>query len=250
MGKTKDKLSRLREINLSETRKKIRENIGNEQLIIQAINCLGELNKTANTISKRIREWYALYCPEAVREITENEQLCREITLTPKEELMKIYGKNKEPMGAFLDKKDVTHIENLANLAKQNYDAVESQKDYIEKLVKKTCPNVYELTKGLIGAQLIDHAGSLKNLASMPASKLQLLGAEKALFRHLRTGARSPKHGLLIQHQYVSCAKQKGKAARMLADKISIAARIDYFNGEFIGDKLRKELEEKLEKLK
>ncbi|MFW6013807.1 MAG: hypothetical protein ACOCZ6_04025 [Nanoarchaeota archaeon] len=246
MSQIKDKLSRLRDKNLAETRRKIRENVGNEQLIIQATNCLLELNKTANTISKRIREWYALYCPEAVREIPENEQLCREITQKSKQELMKTYGKNKEPMGAYLDKNDVVHIKNLAKLARENYDAVESQKNYIEELVQKTCPNVYELTKGLIGAQLIDHAGSLKNLATMPASKLQLLGAEKALFRHLRTGARSPKHGLLIQHQYVSQAKQKGKAARLLADKISIAARMDYFKGQFIGDKLKEELEKKL----
>ncbi len=245
MKHPKNKLQNLRDYNLKETRKKIRFSVKNENLIIQSVNSLEELNKTANTLSKRLREWYAHYCPEIVKKIQDHEQFCNEIINKPKKELMKLYDSKKEPMGAELEKPDVDEIINLACLTQHHYSMINSQKDYIERIVKKTCPNVYELTKGLIGAQLIEHAGSLKNLASMSASKLQLLGAEKALFRHLRTGAKSPKHGLLIQHQYVAQAKQKGRAARHLADKIVIAARVDYFKGEYIGDKLRKELESK-----
>jgi len=82
----------------------------------------------------------------------------------------------------------------------------------------------------------------------MPSSTIQMLGAEKALFRHLRTGAKPPKHGIILQHPLVASAKKanRGKYSRSLADKISIAVKADYFKGKFIGDKLKKELEEKL----
>jgi len=87
---------------------------------------------------------------------------------------------------------------------------------------------------------------SLKHLAMLPASTIQLLGAEKALFRHIKTGSRSPKHGIIINHSIVQKAKrnEKGKAARMLADKLSICAKLDYFKGEFKAKEYKKELEE------
>jgi len=94
-------------------------------------------------------------------------------------------------------------------------------------------------------AKLIALAGNLKKLVEFPSSTIQLLGAEKALFRHMRTGAKAPKHGIIHEHPIVSKAKEKGKAARAVADKISLAVKVDYFKGKFIGDKLRKELEEK-----
>jgi nucleolar protein 56 len=81
----------------------------------------------------------------------------------------------------------------------------------------------------------------------MPASTLQILGAEKALFRHIKSGARPPKHGLIHEHQFLQNAKKNeiGKKSRALADKLSIAVKVDFFKGEFIGKKLKKELEEK-----
>ncbi|HII72111.1 TPA: C/D box methylation guide ribonucleoprotein complex aNOP56 subunit, partial [Candidatus Woesearchaeota archaeon] len=86
-----------------------------------------------------------------------------------------------------------------------------------------------------------------EKMALMPASTIQLLGAEKALFRHMTTGAKPPKFGVIINHPLVTKAKKpdKGKVARTMADKISLAAKIDFFKGEFKGDDLRKELEER-----
>ena len=100
-----------------------------------------------------------------------------------------------------------------------------------------------------IGAKLLEHAGSLKRLAEMPASTIQLLGAEKALFRHIKNKKNlCPKYGLLHEHPFITQSKKKshGKIARALADKIAIAVKVDYFKGKFIGDKLRKELEKKI----
>ncbi len=113
--------------------------------------------------------------------------------------------------------------------------------------MKDYCPNITVVAGVMVGAKLIALAGDLKRLILFPSSTVQLLGAEKALFRHMKTGARVPKHGIIHEHALVAKASKenKGKAARALADKISMAAKIDYFKGEFIGDKLKKKLEER-----
>ncbi|MFW6450497.1 MAG: hypothetical protein ACOCZ6_05575 [Nanoarchaeota archaeon] len=238
----KSELNYLYKKNLKETKAKIKDAVNEEHLIIQSINCLNELGRNSNVLCKRLREWYGHYTPEVVHYILDNQQFVQQVLLKKKEKLLKELGVEGS-MGFDFSNKDVEQMLELARLVDNMFKLIESQKGYLEKKMSAVCPNVFELTGALVGAQLLEHAGSLKNLASMTASKIQLLGAEKALFRHLRTGARSPKHGLLIQHPYVAQAKQKGKAARHLADKIAIAARVDYFKGEFVGQKLRQQLE-------
>jgi len=78
------------------------------------------------------------------------------------------------------------------------------------------------------------------------------LGAEKALFRSLRTGARPPKHGIIFQHPLIHEAKrwQRGKVARALAGKLTIAARVDAFSGKYVGDKLKADLEKRIDEIK
>ncbi|MBI5391799.1 ATP-binding protein, partial [Candidatus Woesearchaeota archaeon] len=95
------------------------------------------------------------------------------------------------------------------------------------------CPNLSTTATSLIGARLISHAGSLKRLAELPSSTVQVLGAEKSLFRHLKTGSKPPRFGVLFQHPLVAEAAEnlKGKTARKLASKISIAVKQDYFRG-------------------
>ncbi len=122
---------------------------------------------------------------------------------------------------------------------------IREDKDVKENFEER-CRNLNCVAGKELGLKLIKNACSLKKLASMPSSKIQLLGAERSLFRHLKKAAPSPKHGIILSHPLVSGAKNKGKAARLLADKIAIAARIDYFKGKFIGDKLRKDVEEKI----
>jgi nucleolar protein 56 len=107
-------------------------------------------------------------------------------------------------------------------------------------------PNVSDLAGPTLAAKLIEKAGGLKRMAMMPSSTLQILGAEKALYRALKTKARPPKHGLIFQHPYVNAAPRelRGLRARHLAAKLSIAARADAFSGNSIADQLKKELEE------
>ena len=118
--------------------------------------------------------------------------------------------------------------------------------------MKEEAPNVSSLTGPILGARLIALAGGLENLAKMPSSTIQVLGAEKALFRSLTTGARPPKHGVLFQHALVHGAKRslRGKISRVLAGKIAIAARIDAFSGGYSGDQLKDAFLKKVEEIK
>ena len=138
-------------------------------------------------------------------------------------------------------------IKELAKTITSLYTLRKSQSDYLELIIKKTYSNMYAITGSQIGAKLISFAGGFERLAKFPASTIQLLGAEEALFRHLKTGAKSPKYGILHEHPLVTQARasERGKVARALGDKISIAVKVDFFKGKFIGDKLRKQLEAK-----
>jgi len=122
----------------------------------------------------------------------------------------------------------------------------------LDSVMDEVAPNTRALVGSLLGARLIALAGGLTNLAKLPASTVQVLGAEKALFRSLRTGTRPPKHGIIFQHSIIHEAKrwQRGKIARALAGKLTIATRIDAFGGKYVGDQLRVDLEKRIEEIK
>ncbi|MBU2561865.1 MAG: NOP58 family protein [Nanoarchaeota archaeon] len=232
------------------TKRKVAASVHVDNLIIQASNNVDEIDKVANNLAKRLREWYELYNPEFSRSIESHEKFAELIQNKTREELLKEAGSSKEEsMGADIDKKDLAPVMELAKGISALYSLRARQAEYIEDAMQKTMPNVNAICGSMIGAKLLSIAGSFEKLVMFPASTIQLLGAEKALFRHIKTGAKPPKFGVIINHPLVAKAKQadKGRAARMLADKISIAAKIDYFKGEFRGDQLRKQLEEKMD---
>jgi nucleolar protein 56 len=123
---------------------------------------------------------------------------------------------------------------------------------YVDKTMEEVAPNTRAVAGALLGARLIAIAGSLRNLAMRPASTIQVLGAEKALFRSLKTGARPPKHGLIFQHALLHDAKrwQRGKIARVLAGKLAIAVRTDAFGGRYVGDALKADIDKRLEEIR
>jgi len=235
-----DNLKELRIRNIEETKKKIKESVGFDDFIVQAINNIEEIKKVSNILVKRLREWYELYNPEFSREVSDHSKFV-ELILANKDK------KIKESMGAELSKEDLNAIKELAKEAESLYKFNEKQEEYLKKIMEKNCPNITAVAGFLIGAKLIELAGRLKRLVLFPSSTVQILGAEKALFRHMKTGAKCPRHGVIVQHPLIASApdSEHGKRARALADKILLAAKLDYFKGEFLGDKLRKELEEK-----
>jgi len=231
--------------NLKLTKNQIRESISEDQIIIQTSANITEINKVVNILSKRLREWYGFILPELEHKIEDNRRFA-ELVLQPKKDLEKRFN-IKESMGIDLSERHTKEIKELAKTILQLFKEKDSKEKYLEQIMKTNCPNLSAVAGFLIGAKLIAMAGSLRNMVVMPASTIQLLGAEKALFRHMITGAKSPRHGIIVNHPLISGKPQSehGKRARALADKISLAVKIDYFKGEFIGEKLVKELEER-----
>ncbi|MBW3020225.1 NOP58 family protein [Candidatus Woesearchaeota archaeon] len=225
---------------ISFTKKKIKESITLDYYIVQLVASIEDLDTISNKMIKRLRDWYELHLPEFSRQVTDHKVFLRELKFA-KKELMKKNG-IKISMGADFSEQELKSLQNLRNATLEIFKLREEQQKELEKLMEKHYPNLTTLSGSLIGGKLIKIAGSMKKLIEFPASTIQLLGAEKALFRHLKTGKKPPKYGILLSHPFVAESKDKSKAARKLADKISIAAKVDYFKGEFIGDKLKAQL--------
>ena len=239
------------QMNINLTKFDLKTSVNDDVLIIQSINLIDELDKMINMLVKRLREWYELYAPEVSKAIENHQKFVEEIINKEKNELLKELKINPEDsIGADLEQEKLEPVRSLAHQIFNLYSLRDSQVDYISSSMDMLCPNLKVICDVIIGAKLLEHAGSLKRLSEMPASTIQILGAEKALFRHMKTGAKSPKHGLIINHPLIAKSPHNlhGKIARALADKISIASKVDYFKGKFIGDKLREKLENRFKK--
>jgi nucleolar protein 56 len=238
--------SKFYEINLQLTKQSLKESVNEDNFIIQTIGNIYELDRVINLLSKRSREWYSLYLPELSEKTPHHQRFIELVASKNKEQLMEEL-RISSSMGADLKELHIEEIKLLAKNILNLYELREKHEEYLKKVMQEYCPNVLELAGATIGAKLLEYARTLRHMALLPASTIQLLGAEKALFRHLKTGCKSPKHGIIIQHPLIQKAKRKdrGKVARSLADKISLCARLDYFKGEFKGAEYKKALEEK-----
>ena len=244
-------LEKVRNLALRVTKKRIANSVKPDNLLIQAVDHISELDKVINNLSKRLREWYELTNPEFSRLVGDHRKFSELILKNGRVELLQEAGVNEEEtMGAELTKEDMLPIRDLAQQIRNLFELRDKQELYIKKIMEKDVPNVNVLCGHMIGAKLIAIAGGIERMVFLPASTVQLLGAESALFRHMKTGAKPPKYGVIVNHPFVVQAKKtnKGKAARALADKISLAVKIDFFKGDFKGNELKKELEEKFKK--
>jgi len=228
----------IREAILTIAKKQIKESVGEDELIIQAANAIQELDKTMSMLTKRLREWNGLQNPELTANINDNVKFVKEVMENSK----------LSEMGAELGAEDKAEINELAKTIEQLLQLRLTYEKYLEGKMKTVCPNVLAVAGAAIGAKMLAGAGSLKRLATLPASTVQLLGAESSMFKFLRKKSKKmPRFGILHEHKLIASAneKVKGKRARLLADKISIAARVDYFKGKYVGDKLLEEIERK-----
>jgi len=234
------------------TKKQISKSITRDQLIIQFIMLLDDLNKIINLLVERYREIYSIYLPEISQMIEDHEKFLKTVVGKKREELMREYEIDVTMGGEFKDK-DVEFINKVGEAIINLYKLRSALKDYIEDLMNEVCPNLAKIATPTIGARLIALAGGLKELAMLPSSTIQVLGAEKALFKHLTKGTPPPKHGVIFNHPFIQKLpkKQRGAMARTLASKIAIAAKVDAFTpGKIIYEELLKELEERFNELK
>ena len=253
---------------IEEASREVSEASSKEDLhLVNAIQALDEMDKFLNISTERVMEWYSLHFPELPDMLKDNLALARlMIIIGPrgtfeKEALEKegfgdkkaeaIMTASAESKGGTISERDMKRLVGLAELAVKTGSEREKFAEYVESTMNKIAPNVTSVAGATIGARLIAKAGGLERLARLPASTIQVLGAEKALFRSIRTGSRPPKHGILFQHEEVHTAPkwQRGKIARTIANKVAIAARIDYYRGTKEGD-LTGQLEKRLKEIK
>ena len=234
-----------------------------DTMIIQAVCLLDDLDKELNNYVMRSREWYGWHFPELGKLISdnisfvktvkiigtrENTSSCDLSDILPEEIEEKVKEAAEISMGTEISQDDIINIQNLCDQVIEISQYRTQLYDYLKARMMAMAPNLTVLVGDLVGARLISHAGSLINLAKHPASTIQILGAEKALFRALKTKRDTPKYGLIYHAQLVGqcSSKNKGKMARMLAAKAALATRVDAL-GEEVNFDLGAEHKAKLE---
>lgn len=215
-----------------------------DTMIIQAVCLLDDLDKELNNYIMRCREWYGWHFPELGKLITDNVTFVKIVRIIgtrenaaqsdlsdilPEELEEKVKELAEVSMGTEIAEEDILNIQHLCDQVIEMTNYRTQLYEYLKSRMMAIAPNLTVLVGDLVGARLISHAGSLMNLAKHPASTVQILGAEKALFRALKTKKDTPKYGLIYHAQLIGQAsvKNKGKMSRMLAAKASLATRVD-----------------------
>ncbi|KAL8818677.1 MAG: hypothetical protein Q9191_007889 [Dirinaria sp. TL-2023a] len=215
-----------------------------DTMIVQAIALLDDLDKELNTYAMRVKEWYGWHFPEMGRIVNDNLAYARVILkmgmrsnasnadlaeILPEEIEAAVKSAAEVSMGTEITSDDLDNIQALAEQVVSFTEYRSQLSQYLSSRMSAIAPNLTALVGDLVGARLIAHAGSLMNLAKSPASTIQILGAEKALFRALKTKHDTPKYGLIYHSSLIGQAtgKNKGKIARMLATKTALGLRVD-----------------------
>lgn len=216
--------SMLHDLNIRLARKKIESAVTPDRRIIAAVEAIDDIDGAANILAERLREWYILISGE---------------TDLKGKELAGFVTEMNEPQSEVMS--------SLASSLLSLYDSRLLIEKYLKENMQKTAPNLTNVSGYLLGARLLSMAGSIGKLASMPSGTVQVMGASSALFKHLRGKAPSPKHGVIFRHPLVNSAPKKlrGKIARAVASKISLAVRYDCYSGD-ISTSLRSDLEKKV----
>ncbi|MEE6210529.1 NOP5/NOP56 family protein [Salarchaeum sp. III] len=215
---------------VAATRTEVRERErATDQQLVHAVRGVADLTDTVNELAERVAEWAGSLFDESGTGV----EYAREV--------------------AARDPSDVTE-ERVVSLAERVRDLANERADleaYVEEQARVVAPNLSMLAGPTLAARLIEQAGGLESLAKMPSGTVQVLGAEDALFAHLRGHAPSPKHGVIYVHEYVRGTRpeERGSAARALAGKLSIAARIDHYSGDRRPE-LEDELDERIERIR
>merc|ERR1719348_2666579 len=255
----------------SYSRAKVKFNVNkSDNMIIQSIALLDQLDKDINTFTMRIREWYSYHFPELIKivpepglyakcvkiiknrkELTQEKFEGLEAAVMDSGKAQAIIDASKASMGMDISVMDLINIDMFASRVIGLISYRQELAEYLKNKMKIVAPNLGTLIGDNVAARLISHAGSLTNLAKCPASTVQILGAEKALFRALKTRGNTPKYGLIFHSSFIgrAGAKNKGRISRYLANKCSIASRIDAFSETattVFGAKMKDQVEDRL----
>ena len=218
-----------------------------DTMIIQAVSLLEDLDKELNNYAMRLKEWYSWHFPELGKIVTDNVVFAQAVKLigfrtnvkglsddqlqeiVPEDIAEQVREAAEVSMGTEILPEDETHLKTLADQVIEISSYRQNLAEYLKNRMAAIAPNLTQLVGELVGAKLVRHSGSLMNLAKQPASTIQILGAEKALFRALKSKKATPKYGLIYNASIVGAAKNqlKGKISRTLANKCALCVRYD-----------------------
>ncbi len=232
--------------------------------LIHAVRAIDDLDEIKSLLSQRLSEWVKINFPElalseertadvfaefGAKEFFQERKLAE---LVGEQKAREVMEKAHASYGAVFEETDANAVRGIAGLVKDLFKTRRELVEFIQVKAKQAMPNISLLVEPLLAARLVSTAGGLEKLAGMPASTIQVIGAERALFKHLRSGSLPPKHGIIFQSTLINAAPaaHRGKIARALAAKLAIAAKADFYTGNFIALKLKQDLEKRLARIR
>ena len=222
----------LHELNIRLAKEQVAKTLTPDMKIIAAVEAIDDINETGSVLSERLKEWYILNF--------ENTRL------SGQELARKIIG--MEETGESSQLKIMQSFSSSLLALFETRDRIE---EYLKDNMPIIAPNITNIAGHILGARLLSIAGSLEKLAFMPSSTIQVIGANNALFKHLKGKAPSPKHGLIFRHPLINTSPgwQRGKIAKILSSKLSLASRYDLYSGE-LKEELAGELKLKIDAIR
>jgi nucleolar protein 56 len=243
-------------VNIELTKSKIKKSVERDKLVIHINGAIEEIDRSLNVFIERLREIYGLHFPEMNRIINDHEKFLKIVETSgsreniENQELKQLAPKS---MGMSFRKEDIETVRSFAMEIGRLLKLKNEMGKYMESMLKEVAPNSTDIGGAVLVAKLISKAGGLEKLARMTSNTIQLLGSERALFRSLHSQGKipSPKYGYIVTHSLVqnSPPELRGKVARVLASKLSIAVKMDYYSKEYRGEKLKKELQERIKEI-
>ncbi|MCL4404449.1 hypothetical protein M1583_00470 [Candidatus Marsarchaeota archaeon] len=256
----------LRKRMIKGAKEKIKLNYESEEYaLIQSINAYNEALRSQNLFYERLTEWYGLYFPEisisspkALASLAMILNSDRDIgkeaiesAVSDPSKAESIANKLESSIGRRMGDEEKNVVVEYAKMLFEISDTIEKLDSYISAAVHRMLPNAAYITEDKIAAELLSKAGSMERLATFPASTIQLLGAEKALFKHIKFGSKPPKYGVIFKLPEIANARKdvKGRIARLYAAKLAMALKADYYTHNFIADKLKKDIEDGIKRI-
>ncbi|HEV8290136.1 MAG TPA: hypothetical protein VGQ00_04265 [Candidatus Norongarragalinales archaeon] len=254
-----------REELLAKAKGSVKKELSKRDLVVmQSVRALDDIDEAKGILVQRATDWFRINFPEM--HIGDDDLLKLAAEFGSREtfderKAENVIGKEKAREVAMLAKTsfggnfDANDAAALKSFSKQVLGLQEERKaleKYTEEQMRKHFPNISELAEPLLAARLLVIAGGIEKMARMPASTIQVLGAEKALFSHLRKGSKPPKHGIIFNNPHLSSApaEERGRIARELATKVAIASRADAFTHVFIAKKLKQKFDARIKQIK
>lgn len=263
-----NKIRELRSRLVKQNRSAVSQGLsGPDTHVVRAVQTMKNVESLFNLLYEQTIEWYSLHFPELKQAVRDpSVQLSMVIRMGSRKDfsaeglqhffsdetsVSRVVGMVERSSGGDISPSSLKAIQGVARVALQLKEEQRSLQDFVSRQIIELAPNLSSLGTPLIAAQLLGKAGSLKRLAEMPASTIQVLGSEEALFSHIKNKTRPPKHGFIFNHPYIKTLPKhaRGRMARTLSGKLAICIRMDVFGKDRIADAYKPALEALSKKL-